>query len=127
MAARILAEQGVRLVVSYHSSRREALETVVMLELDRRGAEVAYVHTPAGFEVDFLARHPAGGEELIQVCASLDNPATLEREVRALRDGALAYPRATLRLIGLDLPARLAVPAGIVVSSALDWLLENPS
>ena len=39
----------------------------------RRGAEIAYVRTASGFEVDFLARYPDGKAELIQVCANLDN------------------------------------------------------
>ena len=34
-----------------------ALETVVLNELERRGAEVGYVKTADGLEVDFLARH----------------------------------------------------------------------
>ena len=54
-----------------------ALETAVFLELDRRGAEVAYVRTAKGFEFDFHARHVEGREELIQVCARVDQPDTL--------------------------------------------------
>ena len=46
-----------------------ALETVVLHELQHRGAEVAYVRTTGGFDVDFLARYPGGSEALIQVCA----------------------------------------------------------
>jgi predicted AAA+ superfamily ATPase len=52
---------------------------VVLNELERRGAEVSYVKTAEGLGVDFLARHLAGGEELIQVCADLSDAATLER------------------------------------------------
>ena len=44
------------------------------------GAEVAYVRTKGGFEVDFLARYPDGQEDLIQVCADLDTAATRVRE-----------------------------------------------
>ncbi|MDP2134525.1 MAG: ATP-binding protein, partial [Sulfuritalea sp.] len=100
-----------------------ALETAVMLELERRGAEVAYVHTPSGYEVDFLARWPDGGEELIQVCASLDDAATRDREVRALLDASAQHPRAALRIISVDIPLRLNIPQGITVSSAADWML----
>lgn len=105
-----------------------ALETCIMLELDRRGAEVGYVHTAEGYEVDFLARDPAGKEELIQVCASLDDPITCERETRALLDAARQYPRADLHLVSLDIPPRLNVPAPIAVHTATDWLLrEKPA
>lgn len=107
------------------ANRGHALETCVMHELDRRGAEVGYVHTPEGYEVDFLVRYPGGGEELIQVCASLDSAATREREVRALLDAAQEHPRASLSLIGLDLPAAHDIPAQISVYAASDWLLQE--
>jgi uncharacterized protein len=100
-----------------------ALETCVLLELERRGAEVGYVHTEQGFEVDFLARFPGGREELIQVCANLDAPHTQEREVRALLDAAREHPSAGLHLICMDIPAQVEVPAAITVHSAVDWLL----
>ncbi|MBT4500216.1 MAG: ATP-binding protein, partial [Gemmatimonadetes bacterium] len=41
-----------------------ALETAVALELERRGAEIAYVRMANGREVDFLARYPEGNQEL---------------------------------------------------------------
>lgn len=104
-----------------------ALETAVMLELERRSIEVAYVHTPSGYEVDFLARLPDGGEELIQVCASLDDAATRDREVRALLDASSHHPRATLRIISIDIPLRLNIPQGITVSAATDWMLAGES
>ena len=43
------------------SNLGHALETAVFLDLERRRAEVSYVKTPQGFEVDFLARYPSGG------------------------------------------------------------------
>jgi hypothetical protein len=46
-----------------------ALETAVLNALARQGAEVGYVKTDEGFEVDFLARIPGEPERLIQVCA----------------------------------------------------------
>ena len=102
-----------------------ALETCVLLELDRRGAEVGYVRTPGGSEVDFLVRYPAGREELIQVCASLDDPVTRERELRALAEAATIYPRAARSLIALDMPAGLRLPQGIALHRAADWLLKR--
>ena len=101
-----------------------ALETAVFLELDRRGAEVAYVRTAKGFEVDFHARHLEGREELIQVCISVDQPKIFSREIRALQDAAPEFPRATLLLITLDQPALLDIPAGVTVIAARDWLLS---
>ena len=102
-----------------------SLETCVMLELDRRGAEVGYVHTVGGYEVDFLARYPAGTEELIQVCASLDDPTTREREMRALLEAARQYPQASLHLVSLDVPVVLDRPENVTVHAAGDWLLHE--
>lgn len=102
-----------------------ALETAVFLELTRHGAEVAYVRTANGFEVDFYARSIEGREKLIQVCASIDQPATLAREIRALQDATADFPRADLLLITLDQPAVFDIPEGITVITAHDWLLSE--
>lgn len=102
-----------------------ALETAVFLELNRRGAEVAYVRTACGYEVDFHVRHLDGREELIQVCASVDHPDTFARELRALQDAASEYAQAGRLLITLDKPATLDTPSGVTVVSARDWLLDG--
>jgi predicted AAA+ superfamily ATPase len=106
------------------SNTGHALETAVFQQLKRRNAEVAYVRTPGGFEVDFHARTTTGEEMLIQVCATLDDPATLEREVRALLDAAPSCPKAGLFLITLDLPPTLQRPDGLTIIRASDWLLD---
>lgn len=101
-----------------------ALETAVFVELQRRRAEVTYVKTQGGFEVDFLARYPDGTEELIQVCASVDDTETLAREVRALEDAE--YPRANRLLLTLE--SRMPfpeVPASITIQPAWQWILDS--
>ena len=103
-----------------------ALETAVLVELERRRFEVTYVRTPEGYEVDFLARDAAGGMELIQVCADLSDPATAAREFRALSGAGKLFPRARKRLLTLThdrLPADL--PAGTEVQTACEWFLED--
>ena len=104
-----------------------ALETAVLLELERRGATRSYMRTADGFEVDFLVRYPEGGEELIQVCSDLDEVTTKERELRALLAAGRERPGAGLRLIGLEPEAPRDLPAGIVWQSASDWLLSAQS
>jgi predicted AAA+ superfamily ATPase len=101
-----------------------ALETVVALELERRRAEIAYVRTREGFEVDFLARFPGGGEQLIQVCADLDAPGTRDREVRGLLAAAGEHPRATLHVIALSADGSPPLPDQIHLHRAADWLLQ---
>ncbi len=104
-----------------------ALETAVLNELERRGAEVGYVKTAKGLEVDFLAHHPGGDVELIQVCADVSSAETRTREVRALTEAASDHPRAVRRLLVLDRDARVdAVPPGIEIQPAYEWMLAAP-
>lgn len=53
---------------SGRSHHGRALETAVLIELERRGFEVAYVRTPEGFDVDFLAERAGERPRLIQAC-----------------------------------------------------------
>jgi hypothetical protein len=102
-----------------------ALETAVYLELERRGAEVAYVKTASGFEVDFLARYPDRSEELIQVSTSLEDPDAREREVRALSEAASEHPRAALHVIALEPGGTEGIPPTVKVHPAAAWLLAE--
>jgi predicted AAA+ superfamily ATPase len=104
----------------------QTLETAVLVELLRRRAEIAYVRTPRGFEVDFLARYPDGRRELIQVCADPADAATRQREFRALADAALAYPETPARLLTLNQELLPAAPPGVLVQPAYEWLLTPP-
>lgn len=101
-----------------------ALETAVLLELERRGFSVTYVRTPEGHEVDFLARRPTGDAELIQVSADTGDAATAERELRALAEAARLFPKAGRRLLTLTRQAAPPnVPPGVVVQPAYEWML----
>lgn len=102
-----------------------ALECAVLNELERRGAEVGYVKTTGGFEVDFLARYADAREELIQVCDGATDETTLEREVRALLDARASYPRAKLYLMIRDREREPhAVPDEVEVLRASEWMLS---
>lgn len=103
----------------------KALETAVCVELLRRGAELSYVRTREGFEVDFLSRRPGGVVELVQVCAQAEDPATLEREVRALEAAAGEHPGALCSLVTLVPEAIRTVPGTIQVHDASLWLLRR--
>ena len=104
-----------------------ALETAVFVELERRGCEITYVRTREGFEVDFLARGPRGEADLIQVCTDLSDPATAEREIRALQAAGAAIPDArklVLTLTADGFPQE--VPASVSVQTAWEWSLGMP-
>ena len=106
-----LADPG--LIDAFDTSGRpntgHALETAVYNELSRRGADVTYVKTNDGFEVDFLARHPDGRQELIQVCADATDATTWQRETRALDAAHAEHPRAERTVIVLDAAAARAL------------------
>jgi len=119
----------VGLIDAFDTSGRpntgHALETIVYNELSRRGADVAYVKTAEGFEVDFLARHSDGRQELIQVCADASEPATWNRETRALDAAHVEHPRAERTVVVLDavVARSLSHPKTRVVP-AHQWLLS---
>ena len=103
-----------------------ALELAVFIELQRRRASVAYVKTDQSYEVDFLATMPNGNELLVQVCASIDEDAVREREVRALQAAHTLYPKAQRLLLTLQSRTPYPkVPRGIRVLPAWQWMLES--
>ena len=113
--------------VSGRSNMGHALETVVSIELDRRRAEVGYVKTAQGFEVDFLARYPSGRQDLIQVCAEAAAPDTAERELRALVEAGREFPRAHKRLLTLTQDGLPFNPlSDVLAQPAHVWLLTPP-
>jgi uncharacterized protein len=102
-----------------------ALETSVLHELERRKAEVGYAKTSDGLEVDFLARWPAGGCELIQVCADLSDRKTCDRELRAMAGVGELHPNALRRLLVLNRDSMAGVQApGVIIEPASDWMLR---
>ncbi len=104
-----------------------ALETAVLIELERRRCEVTYVRTGDGFEVDFLARDPRGDLHLLQVCADATDPATAERELRALqRSGGGSRRRVRRWLLTLTrdrMPPK--APDDVAVRPAYEWMLMD--
>ena len=103
-----------------------ALETAVLIELERRRLDVTYVRTARGYEVDFLVRGPDRRPELIQVCADVSDTTVVERELRALEAAGEHHPDAGKRVLTLDpgdLPRTL--PEGVVAEAAYEWMLNG--
>ena len=103
-----------------------ALETCVMLELERRGAEVSYVRNETRSEVDFLVRYPDGRRELIQVCADMDAPDVRDRELRGLVDALAEHRGSTAHLIVLEPEPPGPLPDSVRWHAASEWLLTEP-
>lgn len=62
------------------------LENLVFTALRRVTPDISYYKTRTGREVDFIARMPDGSRKLVQVCESLADPATRDRELKALAE-----------------------------------------
>lgn len=109
---------------SGRTHRGRALETVVMLELERRGFDVAYVRTAEGFEVDFLAHRAGEAPLLVQVCLESEGDETWDRELRALEAAVAIHPDARAVLVTLDaVPPRRPLPQGVSWAPAAHYLL----
>jgi len=109
------------------SNLGHALETAVLIELERRGFQAAYVRTKQGFEVDFLATSPGEAPQLIQVCLDISSTPTREREERALAAAAAEFPDATPILVTLDpMPPQPPLASTLRWRPAVAWLLDSP-
>ncbi|MBI4881894.1 MAG: ATP-binding protein [Planctomycetes bacterium] len=103
-----------------------ALETAVLLELQRRGFDVSYVRTADGWEVDFLARRAGEAPLLVQACLESEGDDTWERELRALAAAAKALRGARPFLVTMDATAPVRpLPRGVAWAPAARWLLEE--
>ena len=103
----------------------QSLETLVHVELKRRRADISYVKTTKGHEVDFLARYIDGSHDLIQVCADLSPDGTFERELRSLVEAYELHPGARRLVLTADTTAPpLELPEGITHMAAWEWMME---
>ena len=106
-----------------------ALETAVLIELERRSCQVAYVRTKTGCEVDFLATSPQGKKIYIQVCSDLSAGDVCKREFRPLTELLSLRSKAAFLLLTLttaDVPiGQKEAPPGVTVRPAWEWLLER--
>ena len=93
------------------------LENVVFLELLRRGYRVR-VGSFRDREVDFTAEKE-GRIEYIQVCLTMLDDTTFEREVRSMRAIDDNYPKTVL---SLDTVVR-DMPDGLIHRNVIEWLL----
>ena len=108
------------------ANRGPLLENLVFTELRARGLSADYVVTEKGLEVDFLAGAEQGRPELIQVCWSLEQKSTAEREIRALTEALGAGLAPSGKIITFNSSA----PSGwtdkrIQIVPAYRWLLER--
>ncbi|MCI1218025.1 ATP-binding protein [Bifidobacterium crudilactis] len=114
------ADGGLRqaLLGSKRPNRGSQLETIVFLELRRRGYDV-YVGTLQGGEVDFIARKN-GVTEYYQVSATLKDENTYRREIASLK-----VIKDNFRKIILTEDSGAYDDQGIEQINVIDWLLAQ--
>lgn len=104
--------------------RGRALETAVLLELERREYSVTWLRVGDDLEVDFFATRPGDPPLLVQVSMDTTEDETWEREVRSLGMAAREYPSAEALLITQDpTPPIHALPDPLQWMAATEWLL----
>jgi predicted AAA+ superfamily ATPase len=117
-------DTGLAQAVAYTPSpdTGHLLENTVYLALRRRTSDIFYWAAPNGQEVDFYL---PGEKLLIQVAASIDQPAPREREIRGLNEAMQALRlKQGLLLTGAN-AAPVTMPAGTIqVRAAAEWLLS---
>jgi uncharacterized protein len=101
------------------------LETVVMLELERRGYSASWLRTTEGWEVDFFAERVGKRPLLVQVCLDTSQDETWAREVRALESASAVHADADAILVTLDPSPPRALPHGLRWQPAAQWLLDG--
>ena len=101
--------------------RGALLENLVYLHLRRQGLTPEYYITDSGAEVDFVLQTGAR-PQLIQVCWSLDDADTRQRELRALRQAMqeLRSPTGTI-VTWMD---EIGEEGGVAIVPAWKWLLS---
>ena len=80
------------------ADRGAKLENLVFLSLRRQGFDITYGRTVSGHEVDFIYQ-TEGQWHLVQVCWTMEQPETRDREIRALQAMESEHPGAVCRVI----------------------------
>jgi uncharacterized protein len=100
------------------------IETIVFLELKRRGFEVFYWKSKTGKEVDFLIRNKNILSAAIQVCYDLENEKTREREILSLLEVSNELSITELKIITFNQETTLNLSnQKITVIPVWKWLL----
>jgi hypothetical protein len=81
-------DTGLARAASFNFSKDNGkiLENAVFLHLKRRSNSLFYYKTKNNLEVDFLVREKEKNHSLIQVCWDINDPETMEREIKALKE-----------------------------------------
>jgi predicted AAA+ superfamily ATPase len=76
-------DNGLRNQIAFriNKDKGQALENMILIDLKRRGHDVYFYKTQNNYEVDFYIKDT---NTFIQVCYSINDQSTLDREIRAI-------------------------------------------
>lgn len=102
------------------------IENIVFIELKRRSkGDLFYYKSTSGREIDFIIKEGKKVSELIQVCYTLDNFVTKERELKALLQGSEELKCDNLLIITWDYEAvEIVSGKNVRYVSLCKWLLD---
>lgn len=101
------------------------MENAVFLELKRQGREIYFYNDAIGSEVDFIVKTGQNITQLIQVCLSLDDIETREREFKSLIKGSNYLRCNNLLVITKDAEFEENIKGKVIKGIPLwKWLLE---
>jgi predicted AAA+ superfamily ATPase len=102
------------------------LELMVCTELHRRTTDIFYWRSTKNFEVDFVLARGIEPTSAIQVCYSLSEQSTYDREVRALLAAEKELGIKELIIITRYEQKEIPTKAGVIqVVPIIDWLLRG--
>jgi predicted AAA+ superfamily ATPase len=122
-------DNGLRNAVTFRFSqdRGRLLENVVFNQLYRQADnEIYYWANKNGLEVDFVVRQGTSVVSLIQVCESLSDPKTAEREIKALKKAMNEFDLDTATILTYDDSGKKTIDnKHINIKPIWLWLLEK--
>ena len=108
----------------FEPDKGKKLENTVFVELIRRGENVYYYKT-ASEDVDFVLTKENRTCELIQVCYSINDPATYAREINSLLGASEKLSCSTLTIVTFNEEKTIKLNEKVVkVTPAWKWLLK---
>ena len=108
----------------FEPDKGKKLENTVFVELIRRGENVYYYKT-ASEDVDFVLTKENRTCELIQVCYSINDPATYAREINSLLGASEKLSCSTLTIVTFNEEKTIKLKEKVVkVTPAWKWLLK---
>ena len=101
------------------------LESVVLLELLRRGYKVYYYKTKGDLECDFVVEKDREIVELIQVTVTLRDEKTCKRELASFAKVIDELKLKEVKMTVLCEDSSAVLDSGVVVMNILEWLVEK--